>query len=564
MTTRRTDMTRRDEAQRRLYLAAAGLQLGPTFVDMPLRVTDQIETAVWCYNRTTDMAEIRVNIDLAETLPLDMLQALLLHELLHHLGFNERRHVFPVTAPPGRVNLALDIALERVLTQTPFADALNRLNQRLLVEPLPDAPLTLPDEQAVVLLCHAAPPTERLSPRLRELWETLWSDPTHPLAPEEIDRLLAGVVERGGPVFDKSVRVMTEYDEQADTPVELVVRDIDPTPQTDIAHGRETDRGDESDGDHETPRQDHHSTGRHQADWSAIRPRKNELSDGPTDWSTAVQTAAPWLVGREPSSLSGTGGRAGTRRERKGRRHTGWARHAVRDLFGSEPRAKRLARLPYLVRPTRQELVRRAVGWPAVLYANHRFRTLPPPVAVYVDISRSMQSASRRVLQFLRSVRAQLPSRLYLFNSLVVPVPRDTLLGEEYFQGGGTNFNQVFRDAMAREHREAVMVTDGQSWVNDDLLAEFRAAGHTMNALLFLHEDQSNAPEIADAPWWNHSVIVPLDPGDQLGKTPARGDASDRKPLEYKVMQRVLWVRCEPLDDGYIRRAEGPRRSNGT
>ena len=193
-----------------------------------------------------------------------------------------------------------------------------------------------------------------------------------------------------------------------------------------------------------------------------------------------------------------------------------WALECVRHTFSARLDSS-VVRLPYLVRPTRAELVRRALGWPAAMYSNRPLPKTAQPVAVYVDISASMSEHARDVLAFLQCVRDHLPSRLYLFDVGVREVDRDELLDRRYYSGGGTDFERVYEHAMDQQFEESVMVTDGLSLVSEGVLERFRARGLRMNAVIFVSKQMNDWTGL-NMSWWDRWTVVGKDRMTQMAR----------------------------------------------
>ena len=136
------------------------------------------------------------------------------------------------------------------------------------------------------------------------------------------------------------------------------------------------------------------------------------------------------------------------------------------------------------------------------MYSNRAERGMVP-INVFVDVSGSMEDVSSDVVALLESLRAWLPSRLHLFDTTVKTIDTASVFSGRWWSGGGTAFNVVFEFALERGYAESLVITDGCSEVDDELLRRFRARGLGMCAVLF-----SGAVGTPSTDWWNRWVVI--------------------------------------------------------
>lgn len=457
-------------AQQRLKMIAAQLGLDPILAGLILRAGDWIETACWVYNDSRQAAEIHVNRELCQTLPVDELKALVLHELYHHLGYSQRRHTFPpgARANPAAVNLALDISLERVLSRGPYGPALARLNDRLLLKNLPEHG-PIPADRSRWLLVHARPPLDRMPKAHRQIHQHLWRPGLLP-SPEEVYQQIQ-------PLFseDESVGDSMGLGEQIELALpggrreRLMPRQMPAGRERQASMGRFLPRP--------TRRRLQRSASHESGGWG-LESGFEEAQITPHSIHPAdASLLRNWLLQQQSRDDVSS---------------------CLENVLGDA--LEDVARLPYLMRPTRAELVRQAIGWPSVHYANRveaGWRTLH----VYVDVSGSMCEWLGEVVAVLQGIREMLPAELFLFDVEVRPHPMERTVSGDLFVGDGTCFDAVMRHALEHQVTDCLVLTDGDSEVSDEVQEKMREADLKARAILFTYPDYGDYAEWQT--WWS-------------------------------------------------------------
>ncbi len=438
---------------RRLQQVAASLGLDAIFAGILLRCSDSFSTACWVYNETRRTVEIHVNRGLCEELPEPQLKALIMHELYHHLGYNQLHHLrfYP---HKEAVNLAFDISLEWILAKGTCGPFLHELNKRLMLADLPGEG-TLSELKSLPLLVMADPPLKRMPESHVKAWRQIWRSQVPP-SPEacyqHIFPLFNNISESQG---EQRIIAMGDYGTESLWPHELPdPGDMLPLPEPlreELSAGAGTG-----------------GKGAGADTWLAqalIKPQEQAAS--------RKASLKDWLSRQES-------------RDRQSMCLTQVAGNLLNDSL----------RLPYLLRPTRAELMRQACGWPNLVY-HHNKEPLPcRPLGIYLDVSGSMGSHLGVVVDLIKGLRDLLPVTLWTFNTYVNPLPAVEAINSHLFYGGGTDFDCVFAHALKQRCQDFVVFTDGESSLSPEMQKVARQKSLRPRAVLFGRRGASAAT------WW--------------------------------------------------------------
>jgi len=155
--------------------------------------------------------------------------------------------------------------------------------------------------------------------------------------------------------------------------------------------------------------------------------------------------------------------------------------------------ANDVTRMPYILRPTRSELIRQSIGWPAVYHSNNT-PGFWQPLGVYVDVSGSMHCRLREILAILQSLKESLPVVLRVFDTTVTALQTIDMLKGNLFCGAGTDFNCVWENAIESSMRDFIVLTDGQSSVSTRWQQRAREVDARPRGVLFGRKSSQ--------PWW--------------------------------------------------------------
>jgi hypothetical protein len=438
----------------KLCADALGLDL---WGGISLCVSKIVPTACWGFNQTRRAFEIHVNVEWCEKLNGSALQALLLHELYHHVWFQRigclgTKQGFASRSSRHLVNYALDIALEQVIARTPLGAALNNehltgLNDMMLLAPLSKQGPLSPDE-SFSLLVHANPPLGRMLPAHIEVWQEIWKQAPLPMLPEQILQRLSAVPESWINRETTRIPIRIELSEGLS------------------GQGSEVFLPRQINGDAPTL----------------------ELSDRSTARIAALLENAP---GELASTLRAILVKSSPTKSRQKERLRQWLLQlTTRDRKSGSSEAERVGqsgttkRLPYLVRPTRGELIRQSQNLPSFLYSNVHLSPFQP-LKTYIDVSGSMVDHLNMVLEIVNSLQRYLPVELFLFDHEVRPHPKSKAIRGELLVGSSTSFEAVFQHALDRRFKDILVLTDGESQVSATLQSKVQRCGMRARAVLF-------------------------------------------------------------------------------
>jgi hypothetical protein len=124
---------------------------------------------------------------------------------------------------------------------------------------------------------------------------------------------------------------------------------------------------------------------------------------------------------------------------------------------------------PIPLHPSKRDFVLLAAGIPPFHYHNHvqRVATRKHGVAVYLDVSGSVNEYLPEIVGILSSLKAELTS-IFLFSNKVVEIPFKALLDGQVQTTYGTDFDCIAQSITERDLDKAVIITDGYAGLRVD------------------------------------------------------------------------------------------------
>ena len=182
--------------------------------------------------------------------------------------------------------------------------------------------------------------------------------------------------------------------------------------------------------------------------------------------------------------------------------HQGLKR-ALLDRFVTRRKLDRFKRLishtrigvsPIPIQPSKRDYVLLAAGVPPFHYHNRasRVTTQDQGLAVYLDVSGSVNQHLPRIIGLLQRLKAELTS-VFLFSNAVVEVPFKTLRAGRIETTYGTDFDCIAEHILAHHFDKAVILTDGFAGMTEDNREQLRA--RSFRALTVLFGGRSDSPE---------------------------------------------------------------------
>jgi hypothetical protein len=426
-------------AQDRLYQAVRLLN-GPLLSSrITFKAVADIGSAAWLKRKESERALIVVDSQLCETLPIEVLQALIVHELMHEVSVNDRL-LHPVGRSRLLVNLALDIYLERALSKNRrYAKSLRKLNDQLLDTSQLTKQSKLAD--AMVFFVHSAPPFALMPRGFKTRWNQIWRQGIRWTA-EDIYSMLAAIPN---------------------------AKSLDNIP---AAGGFQT----------------RYSDGFREPQLVLDQPIRNRL--GRPEASFTISEMSEFLEDRLSSAfrIKVQVKPHQTRNFTKGRQWIQKQSHfelgtAVRFLLGEETQAKTNYQ-PLLLAPTANGIAQAMSDIPQLYYENYApdFKTIAP---IYIDVSGSMQEYFESIIDFARALVQLRPTKIFCFDLGVRQSSLSKIINGEAFTGWATSFNAVLRHVLHYRPKRFFVITDDLDTCDCELRAEVRRQGIESRALIF-------------------------------------------------------------------------------
>lgn len=452
-------------------------------------------TASWRPSPGGGLPLITVDQQLALTLSDEALEALLVHEIMHHQGVNTNL-LRPGGKNPLLLNLALDIYLERLLSFrcVHLARSFRELNDVVLA----DANISrrTPLAQSLIMLVHSQPDFLKMPRGFKTRHNQIWRGRIR-LTPADIYELLASArgaerlsVEDFPVALRARLRLHQEQIEQLGR-TELEGDFSNTTSQSELPSdsgaeagsrpSEEAARGEEADQKRSKRDWPTDTAGRIRsaddlrftvtlnqvvADFEARRKRRIGSDAGP------VPAARRGEANRTPGESSGAPGNA--------RFNPALALHTLQDGTG----VPQIVSSPFLVNPTAGAIAKYLGPTHELYYDNIEVRS-PRLSCVYVDVSGSMHVHMDKIVAFARALKRRRPANVFAFATVVKPTRLDDLAQGKFTCGGGTEINAVLRHVLARRLSQFFIVTDNGSHVDQSLLRRVQQRGIESLALVF-------------------------------------------------------------------------------
>ena len=164
------------------------------------------------------------------------------------------------------------------------------------------------------------------------------------------------------------------------------------------------------------------------------------------------------------------------------------------DRFRQAIQQPRLSVSPIPIQPSKRDFVLLAAGIPPFHYHNHAHRPTAQDqgLAVYLDVSGSVNEHLPRIIGLLRSLKAELKT-IYLFSNKVVEVPFRTLLAGHVETTYGTDFNCIAEHSLENHIDKAVILTDGYASMTEENQEQLQA--RAFRSLTVLFGGRTDSPE---------------------------------------------------------------------
>jgi len=164
------------------------------------------------------------------------------------------------------------------------------------------------------------------------------------------------------------------------------------------------------------------------------------------------------------------------------------------DRFRRMVAQSRIGVSPIPIRPSKRDFVLLAAGVPPFHYHNVAYRqaTQELGLAVYLDVSGSVNQHLPEIIGLLRSLRTELKT-IFLFSNKVVEVPFRTLLAGQVQTTYGTDFDCIAEHVLANRFDKAVILTDGYASMTAENQDQLKTCA--FRALTVLFGGRTDSPE---------------------------------------------------------------------
>ena len=170
-------------------------------------------------------------------------------------------------------------------------------------------------------------------------------------------------------------------------------------------------------------------------------------------------------------------------------------KRALLDRFTTRQKVDRFRRMiarprigvsPIPIQPSKRDFVLLAAGVPPFHYHNRAYRQAAQQrgLAVYLDVSGSVNQHLPEIIGLLRNLKAELNS-VFLFSNQVVETPFLTLLAGQVQTTYGTDFDCIAEHVLANRFDKAVILTDGYASMTDENQEQLKARAFTALTILF-------------------------------------------------------------------------------
>jgi hypothetical protein len=189
-------------------------------------------------------------------------------------------------------------------------------------------------------------------------------------------------------------------------------------------------------------------------------------------------------------------------------------KRALLDRFTTRQKVDRFRRMvshprigvsPIPIQPSKRDFVLLAAGVPPFHYHNLVYRQAAQErgLAVYLDVSGSVNQHLPEIIGLLRSLRAELKT-IFLFSNKVIEVPFRTLLAGQVQTTYGTDFDCIAEHVLTNRFDKAVILTDGYASMTEENQEQLKA--RTFRALTVLFGGRTDSPEFELLVTWFSST----------------------------------------------------------
>jgi len=171
----------------------------------------------------------------------------------------------------------------------------------------------------------------------------------------------------------------------------------------------------------------------------------------------------------------------------------GYATDRKIDRFKEEFRERHSIVSPIPLYPSKKDLVLLASGLLPLYFHNTLNRPMQrrKGIAIYLDVSGSVNEHLPEILGILRRLRNEITS-VYQFSNEVVETSMQELVRGKIKTTFGTSFDSVANSILEKQYEKAVVITDGYSSISAELQKRMKEKGERIVTILFGGASQTN------------------------------------------------------------------------
>ena len=137
---------------------------------------------------------------------------------------------------------------------------------------------------------------------------------------------------------------------------------------------------------------------------------------------------------------------------------------------------KRTARTPVPNFHDRRALALYAAGKLPIFY-QMKERGAKVIVPCYVDVSGSQSSVIKYIQPVVSRLKSTIGEVVNCFSNTVNPCRVTDFAKGVYYSTGGTDFNPIAQHILENKYKAAVILTDGEAWLEDELIRQLKSRG---------------------------------------------------------------------------------------
>ncbi|PIU51046.1 hypothetical protein COS91_06600 [Candidatus Desantisbacteria bacterium CG07_land_8_20_14_0_80_39_15] len=417
----------------KLVEACSGLGINLLDAAKYVRISDLPQIACWGHDESTGEYYIFVNPKILR-FPVELIQIVLRHELLHHAGYNDMRGA----TDRDLYNVCLDIAVNRILTLA-YEKQMKAICRRMY-----------PQESINTILTLGRPdinPEQIEDENLKCLWKEIWENPQVPSPSSLYYRLLFMKGDRG--------QKLNPFSGRKDKEIIFRMKPVEDKEGKDkfetLAKG-------------------------------TIKGMLDKVMERSAFSRELSKVFRKILVGKEGVDIDGVSNfirRLDTRQQLDAT-----ASRIINSLNG------RPQNQLYPYRLSKLGLVYVACGITKILPLYHNLvpEGRKPRLGIYIDTSPSMDEYKKMEVFLVDKLKEDFPTTIYAFSGSVQEITTKEFAEGDYPSGYSTSFDSVVEHLCDNTYDAGVVFTDGESGIYEKNKNKFKASHKKLFTVYFTND----------------------------------------------------------------------------